>query len=85
MLIAVLQVCKGLIHERYDTDWADWANSYCTPIMLLITAVVLASKQICGNPIQCYIPAEYPSGWEQYVENYCFVQNTYFLHWEGIV
>ncbi len=23
-------------------------------------------------------PAQFPSSWEQYAEDYCFIQNTYF-------
>ncbi|VDK79577.1 unnamed protein product [Litomosoides sigmodontis] len=38
-------------------------------------------KEYGGDPIQCWLPAELASqkSWEQYAENYCFVENTYYI------
>ncbi len=35
-----------------------------------------------GKPVQCWCPAQFTGGWEQYVEDYCFVENTYYLPFE---
>ncbi|VBB32651.1 unnamed protein product [Acanthocheilonema viteae] len=67
------------LKPKYDDDVVDRCNYLITNIMLLICAITVAAKQYVGEPLQCWVPAEFQNGWEQYIENFCFVENTYFL------
>ena len=58
-------------------DRIDQLNFYSTPTLLILFALFISAKQYIGKPIQCWLPMEFKSGWEQYVEDFCFVQNTY--------
>ncbi|VDK73783.1 unnamed protein product [Litomosoides sigmodontis] len=67
------------LKPKYDDDVVDRCNYLVTNIMLLICVITVAAKQYVGEPLQCWIPAEFQNGWEQYIENFCFVENTYFV------
>lgn len=28
---------------------------------------------------QCWVPAQFRGGWEEYAEDYCFIENTYHV------
>ena len=67
------------IFKSEHEDLFDLLYYYLTPTILIIFAFFTSAKQYFGKPIQCWIPWEFKGGWEQYVEDYCFVQNTYQL------
>ncbi|VDK44459.1 unnamed protein product [Anisakis simplex] len=45
----------------------------------------IITDRYVGSPIQCWMPMEFKGGWEQYAEDYCFIQNTYWVHFDNPV
>lgn len=78
-MINQLEKFLNKLKPKYDDDVVDRCNYLITNAILFICALTVAAKQYVGKPIQCWVPAEFKGGWEQYVEDYCFVESTYFV------
>lgn len=53
--------------------------------MLIIFGIIVSAQQWVGQPIECWVPPQFTPPWEEYVENYCFVQNTYWLPFNSTI
>ncbi|PAV62527.1 hypothetical protein WR25_00154 [Diploscapter pachys] len=63
-------------------DAIDRLNYFYTASLICFFAIMVSAKQYVGTPIQCWMPTEFKGGWEQYAEDYCFIQNTFFIPFE---
>lgn len=59
-------------------DFSDKFHYQLTNVIIMMFVVLVGVKQYVFTPIQCWIPHEWSSAWEEYAENYCWVQDTYF-------
>lgn len=59
-------------------DYSDKFHFQITNIILMVFVVLVGVRQYVFTPIQCWIPHEWSRGWEEYAENWCWVQDTYF-------
>ncbi|KAI6175585.1 Innexin family-containing protein [Aphelenchoides bicaudatus] len=71
---------RNLIKKEHDDDSID-RTIYATTVYILgFFAILIIAKQYVGDPLQCWVPAEYIAAWESYIEKYCFVENTYYVN-----
>lgn len=70
MLPAVERLVKNL-KPKFDDDVIDRLNYAYTSSLFIILILVIGAKQYVGEPLQCWMSAEYKTNWEKYVENYC--------------
>ncbi|KAF8368424.1 inx-19 [Pristionchus pacificus] len=64
---------------RGDDDFIDRLNYYYTPIMLSVACLIISAKQYGGTPIECWVNPHSRESMEEYIESYCWIQNTYWV------
>uniref|UniRef100_A0A914MP03 Innexin n=1 Tax=Meloidogyne incognita TaxID=6306 RepID=A0A914MP03_MELIC len=79
MMIETLISMARYLSAHKDDDFADRMNYLYTPNMLLAFSVLISFKQFGGRPLECMFPNKFPGSWEQYAENFCWSEDTYYL------
>lgn len=71
---------KTFSHGTIDDDDSSDRLSYrITVTLLIISSILVGTKQLVGSPITCWIPAHFTGNHEEYTNSYCWVRNTYYL------
>jgi hypothetical protein len=65
--------------ERNDDDFADRINYKYTVAVLVIFAIIVTNRQFGTKQIHCWIPAYFTRNYEEYINDICWVSNTYYI------
>lgn len=63
----------------HEDDHFDRLNYQITPFLFVLLSLVNISKLYIGSAINCFAKAEFKEGWVQYTNDYCLVENTYYI------
>lgn len=61
---------------RDDDFFADRLHHRYTVAILIAFCVVITAQQYAGEPINCWVPAQFTGSFEQYTNRLCWIQNT---------
>lgn len=64
---------------RDDDFLVDRLHHRYTVAMLVIFCAVISTSQYAGDPINCWVPAQFTGSFETYTNRLCWLQNTYYV------
>uniref|UniRef100_A0A0N4ZRI2 Innexin n=1 Tax=Parastrongyloides trichosuri TaxID=131310 RepID=A0A0N4ZRI2_PARTI len=59
-------------------DSFDRLHYVVTSFIIGFFSIMISAKQYFGSPIKCWTYKEFSEGWDEYTEDYCFIENTYY-------
>ena len=83
-IVGVVGGAPSLI-SRNDDDFVDRLSHRYTTAILVVSALIVSTKQYVGDPINCWVPAHFSGSHEDYTNSYCWVRNTYYLTFEEYI
>jgi len=75
----LIEFVSGFLKDRNEDDAFDRLNYQITPFLFVLLSLVNISKLYIGTAINCFTKAEFRGGWIQYAQDYCLIENTYYL------
>ncbi|CAF2059412.1 unnamed protein product [Rotaria magnacalcarata] len=63
----------------YDDLFVDRLHNRYTVAILVCFCIAISSYQYAGDPLQCWVPAQFTGNYETYTNRLCYIQNTYHV------
>ena len=64
---------------RNDDFLVDQLHHRYTVALLVLFCVIISTSQYAGDPINCWVPAQFTGSFETYTNRLCWLQNTYYV------
>jgi hypothetical protein len=64
---------------RDDDFLSDRLHHRYTVAALVLFCVLISTSQYAGDPINCWVPAQFTGSFETYTNRLCWLQNTYYV------
>lgn len=64
---------------RDDDFLVDRLHHRYTVAILVLFCAIVTTNQYAGEPINCWVPAQFTGSFEAYTNRLCWLQNTYFV------
>ncbi|CAF1168084.1 unnamed protein product [Adineta steineri] len=64
---------------RDDDSYVDRLSHRYTTALCVVFAILITTKQYAGDPIDCWVPAQFKPSYEAYTDSYCWIANTYYI------
>lgn len=80
-MASVLESITGFlgIKLKKDDDIFDRLSSRFTVALLLGCLTVISVYKLGDSPLKCWAPVHFTGSWMKYVNNYCWIENTYHV------
>ncbi|XP_076460053.1 innexin unc-9-like [Babylonia areolata] len=68
-----------------DDDGVDQLHHFGTVALLAAFAALVGMNQYVGDPIHCWVPAQFADSHQDYTENLCWISNMYYVPMEEAI
>jgi hypothetical protein len=63
---------------RDDDSQIDRLSHRYTVAICILFAVIVTTKQYAGDPIDCWVPAQFKASYEKYADSYCWIAGSWY-------
>lgn len=82
-LVALSQVT--LSRGARDDDAVDQLHHVGTVALLTVFALLIGMTQYVGEPIQCWMPAQFTNSHKDYTQNLCWISHMYYVPMDQVI